>query len=143
MIECTNSIEIRRPISTVAFYTANPDRATSWYKNIQRVTWLTPRPVQVGTKVEFEAQFMRRKMRYTYVITHYVPKKELIMEATDGPFPMRTTYQWQAISPEITRMTLTNTGGNFKYFKRWMTAAMNRANQKDLKKLKQILEAHL
>ncbi|MCB0600503.1 MAG: SRPBCC family protein [Saprospiraceae bacterium] len=134
MIECTNSIEIRRPLSTVAFYAANPDRATSWYQNIQRVTWLTARPLQIGTQVEFEARFLGRQMRYTYSIIHYEPKKELIMEAVTGPFPMRTTYLWQAVSPEVTRMTLINAGGNFRFFKRWMAAAMNRANQKDLKK---------
>ena len=85
---------------------------------------------------------MGRSMRYTYEVIEYEPKKMLVMEASDGPFPMKTTYRWEQVGPDRTRMTLINAGGNFKWFRKWAIRSMNKANQKDLLQLKRILEAH-
>jgi hypothetical protein len=56
----------------------------------------------------------------------------------------RTTYTWHAIDDGSTRMTLRNRGepaGFSKLAGSLMTAAMQRANRKDLSRLRQILEA--
>jgi hypothetical protein len=56
---------------------------------------------------------------------------------------METTYEWQAMDPNTTRMTLRNRGnpsGFSKMATPFMAWAIKRANQKDLKRLKKILE---
>jgi hypothetical protein len=56
---------------------------------------------------------------------------------------METTYAWQAIDGSSTRMTLRNRGeptGFSKLAAPFMTAAMRRANRKDLASLRSILE---
>jgi len=57
---------------------------------------------------------------------------------------METTYTWQAIDDDSTRMTLRNCGepaGFSKLAVPFMTMAMRSANRKDLRNLKTILEA--
>lgn len=66
------------------------------------------------------------------------------MRTAEGPFPMETTYVWEAAGPGATRMSLRNRGepsGFSKVAAPVMAAAMQRANEKDLARLKQILEA--
>jgi len=57
---------------------------------------------------------------------------------------METTYAWQPAGEGSTRMTLRNRGepaGFSKLAGPFMAAAMRRANRKDLRKLRSILEA--
>ena len=66
------------------------------------------------------------------------------MQTTQGPFPMETTYTWQAIDDRSTRMTLRNRGepaGFAKLAAPFMTIAIKRANRKDLANLRARLES--
>jgi len=65
------------------------------------------------------------------------------MRTAQGPFPMETTYTWQAIDDRSTRMTLRNRGkpaGFSKLATPLMTAAIRHANRKDLRNLQAILQ---
>jgi hypothetical protein len=66
------------------------------------------------------------------------------MRTEEGPFPMETTYVWEDTAARGTRMTLRNRGeptGLSKIAAPLVSRAMRRANNKDLAKLKQLLEA--
>ena len=66
------------------------------------------------------------------------------MRTQQGPFPMETTYTWEATDDGSTRMTLRNRGepsGFSKVTAAVMQPAMRRANRKDLATIKRILEA--
>jgi hypothetical protein len=66
------------------------------------------------------------------------------MSTAEGPFPMETTYTWADAPGGGTRMTLRNRGepaGFAKATAPLMAPAMRRANGKDLRRLKEILEA--
>jgi hypothetical protein len=66
------------------------------------------------------------------------------MRTAQGPFPMETSYTWQDVPTDRTRMTLRNRGepsGFAKVTAPAMAAAMRRANRKDLERLKAVLEA--
>jgi hypothetical protein len=65
------------------------------------------------------------------------------MRTAEGPFPMETTYTWDAVGEGRTRMTLRNRGeasGFSKVAAPFMATAMRRANRKDLANLKTLLE---
>ncbi len=56
-IDVQTEIEIEHPRLEVAAFAANPDNATIWYRNIKRVDWKSAKPLQVGSRIAFEAQF--------------------------------------------------------------------------------------
>ncbi len=142
-VDVVTEIVIARPVSEVAGYAGDPSNAPRWYANIESVTWQTPPPVQTGSRMDFVAHFLGRRLAYTYEVTELVPGQRLVMRTAQGPFPMETTYTWTAVDATHTRMTLRNRGepsGFSKIAAPVMAAAMRRANQKDLRRIKHVLE---
>ena len=143
-VDVQTEVEIERPRDEVAAYAADPDTATAWYANIERVEWKTPRPVATGSRVAFVARFLGRRLAYTYEVRELVAGQRLVMSTAEGPFPMETTYTWTEVGDGRTRMTLRNRGeptGFAKIAAPLMSGAMRRANEKDLRRLKRILES--
>jgi uncharacterized protein YndB with AHSA1/START domain len=143
-VDVLTEIEIQRPRDEVAAYAGDPANAPAWYVNIRSVEWKTEPPLRVGSKLDFVAQFLGRSLAYTYEVVELVPGERLVMRTAQGPFPMETTYTWQATGERTTKMTLRNRGqprGFSKIVGPVMAAAMRRANDKDLARLKSILEA--
>ena len=142
-VDVLTEIEIERPRAEVAEYAADPDSAPEWYENIKSVEWRTPRPLAVGSRIAFVARFLGRELAYTYEIRELAAGDRLVMSADEGPFPMETTYTWSDASSGGTHMTLRNRGmpsGFSRVASPLMAAAMRRANRKDLRRLKAILE---
>jgi hypothetical protein len=126
----------------VAAFACDPDNATRWYANIESVTWRTPPPLAVGSELDFVARFLGRKLAYTYEVREHVPGERFAMSTAQGPFPMETTYAFEDAG-DGTRMTLRNRGepsGFAKVGAGIMERAMRRANNADLRRLKERLE---
>ncbi|MFZ0179345.1 MAG: SRPBCC family protein [Candidatus Dormiibacterota bacterium] len=143
-VDVSTQIEMGVPRDRVAAYAMDPENATSWYENIKSVKWQTPKPLTVGSRFEFVAQFLGRRLAYTYEVRQLVPETRYVMATAQGPFPMETTYEWEDTAAGGTRMTLRNRGepsGFSKAAGPLMARAMRRANTKDLKRLKAILES--
>ncbi|MBI4257663.1 MAG: SRPBCC family protein [Thaumarchaeota archaeon] len=143
MVDVTTDILIRCSRDKVSGYTSDPDNAPNWYQNIKSVEWKTPRPLTRGSQIAFKAQFLGRQLAYVYEIVELVSGQKLVMRTADGPFSMETTYLWKDVDEKTTRMTLRNKGdptGFSRLFAPFMSLAMRRANQKDLKRLKSLLE---
>ena len=142
-VDVLTEIEIARPRTEVAAYASRPDNAPAWYRNIERVEWVTPPPLVVGSQVAFVARFLGRRLAYTYEVRESVADERLVMATADGPFAMETTYTWADAPAGGTRMTLRNRGtpsGFAAVTTPAVAAAMRRANRADLERLKAILE---
>jgi ligand-binding SRPBCC domain-containing protein len=142
-VDVLTETEIACPRERVAAYATDPDNATSWYENIKAVVWESPRPLAVGTRLAFVAQFLGRRLEYTYEVAELVPGERFVMRTAQGPFPMETTYAWEDAGDGATRMTLRNRGepaGFARLAAPMVVAAMRRANAKDLARLKAIIE---
>lgn len=142
-VDVTTEIVIDRPVREVSAYAADPDNGPSWYANIRSVEWKSEPPLQQGSLVAFVAQFLGRRLAYTYEISH-TQSRPAAGDAHPGrPVPMETTYTWAEESPTTTRMTLRNAGepaGFSTVAAPVMSRAMRRANCKDLANLKAILD---
>ncbi|NMO93052.1 SRPBCC family protein [Actinomycetospora sp. TBRC 11914] len=144
-VDVQSTIAIQRPRAVVAAFASDPDNATRWYRNIESVEWETPRPVQPGSRIAFVAHFLGRRLAYTYEVRELEPARRFVMSTAHGPFPMETTYTWEDTAEGETRMTLRNRGepsGFAGLSAPLMSAAMRRANAKDLLTLKNLLEGN-
>jgi uncharacterized membrane protein len=142
-VDVVTEIDIARPREEVAAFAADPANATAWYRNITSVEWETPPPAQVGSRVRFVAKFLGRTLEYTYEVREVQPGRRFVMSTADGPFPMETTYTWEGAPGGGTHMTLRNRGepaGFAAVTAPVMSRAMRRANEADLRRLKELLE---
>ena len=103
-VDVTSEIDIGRPRADVAAFASDPDNTTAWYTKIKAVEWNSPRPVTVGSRIAFVAQFLGRRLSYVYEVTEIVPDERFVMRTAEGPFPMETTYAWQDSSTGGTRL---------------------------------------
>ena len=143
MFDVQTELVINAPIEKVSDYASNPDNAPVWYVNIKSAEWQTPKPLGVGSKIAFTAHFLGKKLKYTYEIVEFIPKQNLIMKTAEGPFPMETSYAWESLGPGKTLMKLRNRGtptGFSRFLAPLMARAMQSANQKDLRRIKHLLE---
>jgi len=93
--------------------------------------------------MDFVATFLGRRLAYTYEVVEQTPSERLVMRTAQGPFPMETTYEWEPIGNDATRMRLRNRGepaGFSRVVAPFIASAVRRANRKDLAQLKEILE---
>src|SRR5690242_3777426 len=130
-VDVQTEIDIARPRAEVADYACDPDNVTAWYENIEAVEWKSPRPLAVGSRIAFTAQFMGRRLSYTYAVEEIVPGERFVMSTAEGPFPMETSYGWSDTASGGTTMTLRNRGepaGFSKTAAPLIARAMRRAN---------------
>jgi uncharacterized membrane protein len=142
-VDVTSEILIERPAGIVSAFVSDPANAPVWHANIKKAEWKSEPLVHVGSRVAFVAEFLGRKLEYTYELVEVVPGEKLVMRSIEGPFPMETAYTFEETRDGHTRMTLRNHGepaGVSKLMTPMIATAMRNANDKDLAKLKEILE---
>lgn len=84
-VDVQTEIMIDRPCAQVATYAADPSNAPQWYVNIESVRWQTPPPLVLGSRLEFVAHFLGRRLSYTYEIVDLVPHTRLSMRTACVP----------------------------------------------------------
>src|ERR1700731_2996097 len=89
-VDVSTDVVIDCPLSKVSGYASDPDNVPAWYVNIKSVEWKPARSITVGSRVAFVAQFLGRRMAYTYEIVEFIPGERLVMRTADGPFPTHT-----------------------------------------------------
>jgi uncharacterized protein YndB with AHSA1/START domain len=145
MVDVTTETLIERPPGVVSAYACDPANAPAWYGNITHTEWKSEPVVHVGARVAFVAEFLGKRLEYTYEVVEFEPGERLVMRTAEAPFPMETIYTFEETRDGHTHMTLRNHGepsGVSKLMAPMIAAAMKSANAKDLAKLKEILEGH-
>jgi uncharacterized membrane protein len=144
-VDVASEVVIERPAGIVYAYVCDPGNAPLWHGNIKSAEWKSEPLVHVGSRVYFVAEFLGKTLEYTYELAEVIPGEKLVMRSVEGPFPMETIYTFEETRDGHTRMTLRNHGepsGVSKLMTPMIATAMRNANEKDLAKLKSILEGH-
>ena len=76
-VDVLTEVVIDRPRDLVAAYAADPSNAPKWYVNIESIDWKTPPPVRIGSRMDFVARFLGRRLAYTYEVVDLVPGERL------------------------------------------------------------------
>jgi uncharacterized membrane protein len=142
-LDVLTEIVIKRPRDEVCAFASDPTNAPDWYKNIKAIDWETSPPAAVGSRIRFRAQFLGRDLEYTYEVREFEPGRRFVMSTAQGPFPMETTYTWEDAPDGATKMTLRNRGepsGFAAVTAPVMKRAMRKANEGDLRRLRELLE---
>ena len=142
-VDVSTAIVINRPAVDVAAFASDPDNVPKWYANIKSIEWVTAPPMAVGSRLAFVANFLGRRLTYTYEVVEWEPGMRLVMRTAEGPFPMETSYTWAPTADNRTRMVLRNRGvpsGFAAWTAPLMAMAIRRANRGDLARLKARLE---
>jgi uncharacterized protein YndB with AHSA1/START domain len=142
-LDVSAEVVIKRPREVVAEYCCDPDNTPKWYLDIKSIERKTPGPLAEGAQIAFVAEFLGRRMSYTYEVVKFVPGEKLVMRTSAGPFPMETRYKWESTADGGTRMKLRNKGkptGFSSLAAPFLEAAMKNANRDFLARLKELLE---
>ena len=144
-VDVTTEILIERPPGIVSAFACDPANAPAWYGNIKSIDWKSEPVVHVGAQIAVVADFLARRLEFTYEVAEFEPGERLVMRTAEGPFPMETIYTFEETRDGHTHMTLRNHGepsGVSKLMAPMIATAMRSANEKHLARLKEILEGH-
>jgi len=142
-VDVSSEITIERPPGVVSAYVCDPANAAIWHGHIRSAEWKSEPLLRVGSRVAFAAEFLGKRVEYTYELVEFVPGEKLLMRSVEGPFPMETIYTFEETRDGHTKITLRNHGvpsGVSKMMTPMISTAMRSANDKDLATLKEILE---
>ena len=101
---------IERPRAEVAAFATRAENAPRWYANTRSVEWRSEPPLRIGSRIAFVAEFLGKRLAFTYEVAEFVPDERLMMRTAQGPFAMETTCAWAASATGGTRMALRNRG---------------------------------
>jgi uncharacterized membrane protein len=144
-IDVTAEVAIRRPLGEVATYMIDPAHDPTWIGGVREVRMQTPPPLAVGSRVARVAHFLGRRVEYVNEVTALDPERVLDMRSVKAPFPMRVTYSFEAVdgggAVTIVRNRVRGApGGFFKLFGPLLGPMVKRSVQKDLERLRDVLE---
>ncbi|MBI5290640.1 MAG: SRPBCC family protein [Chloroflexi bacterium] len=143
MAKLETSITINSPIEQVFAFAADLANNAKWQTGVIAAEVTSPGPVGVGTKYKYDAEIMGRKLETTGELTAYDPPRITAWKATSGPFPMSGSTTFESV-PGGTRVVdgmEAEPGGFFKLAEPLLIMQMRGQMEKDMKKLKELLEA--
>jgi uncharacterized membrane protein len=142
-VDVTVEQSIARPRQEVAAFAMDPANDQRWIGALSQVNVLTDGPVGTGTQVERIANFLGKKMVYVNEITAYEPPARLAMRSIKAPFPLTVTYEFDEVPGDATLARIHTAGdpkGFYSLAGPLMGAAVRKGVERDLRKLKELLE---
>jgi hypothetical protein len=143
MTDVTVETTIARPREDVARFSSDPANDTAWIGALTEAKLLTEPPVGLGSRVERVASFLGRRIEYVNEIVELEPGRRLAMRSVKAPFPMTVVYEWEDAGAG-TRMRIRaggDAGGFYRVAGPLLSRAVRRGIERDLRKLKELLES--
>jgi uncharacterized protein YndB with AHSA1/START domain len=142
-VDVVSEIEIRRPRDEVAAFVCDQDNAPAWNDSVDSVEWESAQALAEGSRFTHVSGVLGGRVDYDYQVLELVPGERLVVSTEDGPFALRTTYTWADGPNGATTMTLHSYGHPDSLGRLSVpiiAKALRRANDKNLKRLKRLLE---
>jgi uncharacterized membrane protein len=146
-IDITAQVAIRRARGEVAAYMTDPANDPTWIGGVREVRMETPPPLRAGSRVARVASFLGRRVEYVNEVTDLDPERVLDMRSVKAPFPMRVTYSFEDADGHGEAATIVRNrvrgdpGGFFALFGPLLAPLVKRSVQKDLERLRDVLES--
>jgi hypothetical protein len=142
-LDITAAVHIRRPLPQVAAYVIDPRHDAEWIGGVREARILDGDPPGPGTRVARVAHFLGRRIEYVNEIVALDPERCLDMRSVAAPFPMRITYslEEQDGGTTVRNRVRGDVRGFFALFGPVLAALVRRSVQRDLERLRDLLEA--
>jgi uncharacterized membrane protein len=144
-VDITAEVPIRCPLPEVAAYMIDPAHDPVWIGGVREARMETRPPLAVGSRVGRVANFLGRRVEYVNEVTELDPGRVLDMRSVRAPFRMRVTYSFEAAdgggSTIVRNRVRGAPGGFFALLGPLLGPMVKRSVQKDLERLRDVLEA--
>ena len=142
MAKIESSVTVNRPMEQVFDFVTDIRNATKWITGVFEAAQTSPGPMGVGTTYRFNVEVMGRKLETTGEVAVYDRPRKYAWKGTSGPFPMSgsTTCEAVAGGTRVTDTIEAEPGGFFKLAEPLLMMQMRGQMEKDMKKLKELLE---
>jgi uncharacterized membrane protein len=134
---------VERPRPEVARYAMDWHNDREWIGALSDVRLVTGEPFGVGSHVARVASFLGKRIEYVNEVVELEPDARLVMRSVKAPFPMTVVYEFEDAG-EGTRMRIRTQGdasGFYRVAGPMLARAVRRGVERDLRRLKQVLEA--
>jgi uncharacterized membrane protein len=134
---------VERPRPEVARYAMDWRNDREWIGALSDVRLVTGEPFGVGSQVARVASFLGKRIEYVNEVVELDPGARLVMRSVKAPFPMTVVYEFEDAG-ERTRMRIRTQGdasGFYRVAGPMLGRAVRRGVERDLRRLKQVLEA--
>ena len=142
-IDITAEVHVRRPPAEVAAYMTDPANDPEWIGGVREARLEGPPPVRAGSRVARVAGFLGRRVDYVNEVVA-LDDEHLDMRSVAAPFPMRSTYTFTPAGQRATSVSNSlrgAPGGFFALAGPLLAPMVRRSVQKDLERLRDVLEA--
>ncbi len=142
MINLDLSTLIDRPMKDVFAFVSNLNNMSKWNSAVVSLEQITPGAVGVGTKFKSVGEMMGRRIEGEVQVTSYEPDTKTGFQMNAGPMQINVTISFKPVGTG-TKVGLNaqgNPAGVFKLAEGMMQARVKSMMEKNLARLKSVLE---
>jgi len=143
MINIEKSVHINKPAAEVFAFMSEFANDAKWQSDLVRSEKTSAGPTAVGSTGLYVQKLMGQEMKNEVVVTEYDPPKRFAMKTTSGPvkFEAIATFEDMGGGTHLTMNAKGEPGGFFKVAEGLIQKELDKSFERDLQKLKQVLEA--
>ena len=143
MISIEKSVHINKPAAEVFAFMSEFSNDAKWQGDLVRSEKTSDGPTAVGSTGTFVQKMMGREVQNDVMVTVYEPSKRFGMKTTSGPVQFEALVNLEDMGggTHLTMNAKGEAGGFFKVAEGLLQKELEKSFERDLARLKQILEA--